>query len=64
MVTFEFENVDVEAARGAERLGKLKPPLGLLAKKSRLEEGAFFDSLKIPTAPWARGVGGSGCGGH
>ncbi|MGC9051477.1 MAG: 5-(carboxyamino)imidazole ribonucleotide synthase, partial [Pyrobaculum sp.] len=28
VVAFEFENVDVEVARYAERLGKLKPPLG------------------------------------
>ncbi|MGC9131286.1 MAG: 5-(carboxyamino)imidazole ribonucleotide synthase [Pyrobaculum sp.] len=58
VVTFEFENVDVEVARYAERLGKLKPPLGyLLVKKSRLEERAFFDSLKIPTVPWRRARG-------
>jgi 5-(carboxyamino)imidazole ribonucleotide synthase len=47
VVTFEFENVPVEAARG---VAALPPPLALELGQDRLVEKQLFERLGIPTA--------------
>src|SRR5262245_9763060 len=54
VVTFEFENVPVESARWlAERVPVFPPPRALAVSQERLEEKRFFESLGIPTPPFA-----------
>jgi 5-(carboxyamino)imidazole ribonucleotide synthase len=48
VVTYEFENVPVAAAR---RVGALPGPAALEAAQDRLEEKRLFRRLGIPTAP-------------
>jgi len=48
VVTYEFENVPVEAAR---RVGALPGPAALEASQDRLVEKRLFRRLGIPTAP-------------
>src|SRR5438270_10236480 len=53
-VTFEFENVPVESARWlAERVPVFPPPRALEVSQERLAEKRFFESLGIPTPPFA-----------
>lgn len=53
-VTFEFENVPVESARWlAERVPVFPPPQALEVSQERLAEKRFFQSLGIPTPPFA-----------
>src|SRR6478609_4885753 len=53
-VTFEFENVPVESARWlAERVPVFPPPRALEVSQERLAEKQFFQSLGIPTPPFA-----------
>lgn len=53
-VTYEFENVPVEAARALERLAPVyPPPQALEVAQDRLNEKTFFNRLGIPTAPFA-----------
>jgi 5-(carboxyamino)imidazole ribonucleotide synthase len=52
VVTYEFENVPVLAARAVEERTPLRPGSALLATtQDRNEEHAFLDRLGIPTAP-------------
>jgi 5-(carboxyamino)imidazole ribonucleotide synthase len=54
VVTYEFENVPVEAARWlAERVPVFPPPRALEVSQERLAEKEFFASLGIPTPPFA-----------
>jgi 5-(carboxyamino)imidazole ribonucleotide synthase len=54
VVTFEFENVPVESARWlAERVPVFPPPRALAVSQERLAEKQFFQSLGIPTPPFA-----------
>src|SRR5690348_16212797 len=54
VVTYEFENVPVEAARLlAERVPVFPPPQALEVSQDRLTEKTFFNSLGIPTPPFA-----------
>jgi len=54
LVTYEFENVPVAAARLLERhLPVYPPPAALEAAQDRLAEKQFFQRLGIPTPPFA-----------
>ena len=54
VVTFEFENVPVESARWlSERVPVFPPPRALEVSQERLAEKQFFESLGIPTPPFA-----------
>jgi len=54
LVTYEFENVPVESARWlAERVPVYPPPRALEVSQERLAEKEFFQSLGIPTPPFA-----------
>ncbi len=54
VITFEWENVDVESARFlVERTPFYPPPRALAASQDRLVEKALFRSLGIETAPFA-----------
>jgi 5-(carboxyamino)imidazole ribonucleotide synthase len=54
VVTYEFENVPVAAARSLEgRVPVFPPPRALEASQDRLVEKEFFRSLGIPTSPFA-----------
>ncbi|WP_105317347.1 5-(carboxyamino)imidazole ribonucleotide synthase [Thermus tenuipuniceus] len=55
LVTYEFENVPVEAARFLEaRLPVFPPPKALEVAQDRLAEKTFMHSLGIPTPPFRR----------
>ncbi|WP_038056010.1 5-(carboxyamino)imidazole ribonucleotide synthase [Thermus amyloliquefaciens] len=55
LVTYEFENVPVEAAqRLAERLPVFPPPKALEIAQDRLAEKAFMQSLGVPTPPFRK----------
>lgn len=54
LVTYEFENVPVEAvAFLAERVSVLPPPGALEVARDRLAEKEFLARLGVPTAPFA-----------
>ncbi len=54
VVTFEFENVPVESARWlAERVPVFPPARALEVSQERFAEKQFFQSLGIPTPPFA-----------
>ena len=54
VLTYEFENVPVEAVRALEaRLPLLPPPAALEASQDRLVEKRLLSDLGIPTAPFA-----------
>jgi 5-(carboxyamino)imidazole ribonucleotide synthase len=54
LVTYEFENVPVEAANFlAERVPVLPPPAALEAAQDRLNEKHLFQKLGIPTTEFA-----------
>jgi 5-(carboxyamino)imidazole ribonucleotide synthase len=54
LVTYEFENVPVEAARFlAERVSVLPPPAALEAAQDRLNEKRLFQKLGIATTEFA-----------
>jgi len=54
LVTYEFENVPVEAARAvAERVPVFPPPDALAVAQDRLPEKTLFRQLGIPTAAFA-----------
>jgi 5-(carboxyamino)imidazole ribonucleotide synthase len=54
VITYEFENVPVESARWlAERVPVFPPPKALEVSQDRLIEKTFFQSLGIPTPPFA-----------
>ena len=54
VVTFEFENVPVETARWiAERVPVFPPPRALEVSQDCVVERSFFQSLGIPTPPFA-----------
>jgi 5-(carboxyamino)imidazole ribonucleotide synthase len=53
VVTYEFENVPVEAVERLARRGAVyPPPAALRASQDRLDEKTFFRNLGIPTAPF------------
>lgn len=53
-ITYEFENVPVEAARFLnERVPVFPPPEALSASQDRVDEKTFFRDQGIPTAPFA-----------
>lgn len=53
-VTYEFENVPVDAARALQaHLPVYPPPQALEAAQDRVTEKTFFNSVGIPTAPFA-----------
>lgn len=53
-VTFEFENVPVEAARHLSELVPVRPgPLALEVAQDRLTEKQFISGLGVPVAPFA-----------
>lgn len=53
VVTYEFENVPVEAARLIEALAPVRPgPKALEAAQDRLVEKTFLNKAGIPTAPF------------
>lgn len=55
VITYEFENVPVESVRFlAERFPIYPPPKALEVSQDRLTEKSFFQSLSIPTPPFAR----------
>jgi 5-(carboxyamino)imidazole ribonucleotide synthase len=54
LVTYEFENVPVEAARHlAQKLSVYPPPQALEAAQDRLNEKTLFQKLAIPTTEFA-----------
>lgn len=54
LVTYEFENVPVDAARYlARRVPVFPPPVALETAQDRLVEKRFFSELGIPTPPFA-----------
>jgi 5-(carboxyamino)imidazole ribonucleotide synthase len=54
VLTYEFENVPVEAVRALEgRLPVAPPPASLEASQDRLTEKRLLRELEIPTAPFA-----------
>jgi 5-(carboxyamino)imidazole ribonucleotide synthase len=54
LVTYEFENVPVEAARALERFAPVfPPPAALETAQDRLVEKTFFQRLGIATPPFA-----------
>jgi 5-(carboxyamino)imidazole ribonucleotide synthase len=54
LVTYEFENVPVEAARHlAQKLPVYPPPEALEAAQDRLSEKTLFEKLGIPTTEFA-----------
>ena len=54
VLTYEFENVPVEAVRALEaRLPVFPPPAALEASQDRLAEKRLLNDLGIPTAPFA-----------
>lgn len=54
VVTYEFENVPVESARWlADRVPVYPPPRALEVSQDRLVEKTFFQSMGIPTPPFA-----------
>lgn len=54
VVTFEFENVPVDSARWlAERVPLFPPSKALEVSQDRIVEKSFFQSLGIPTPPFA-----------
>jgi 5-(carboxyamino)imidazole ribonucleotide synthase len=53
VVTYEFENVPVEAARLVESITPVRPgPKALEAAQDRLVEKTFLNKASIPTAPF------------
>jgi 5-(carboxyamino)imidazole ribonucleotide synthase len=54
VVTYEFENVPLEAAAAAEAIVPVRPgPKALAVAQDRLEEKTFISALGIPVAPFA-----------
>jgi 5-(carboxyamino)imidazole ribonucleotide synthase len=56
VVTFDWENVSVEALRALPKGSRICPPLAALAaSQDRVSEKRLFERLRIPTTRW-RGV--------
>ena len=54
VVTYEFENVPLEAAAAAERAKPVRPgPMALRVAQDRLAEKQFMTGLGLPVAPFA-----------
>jgi 5-(carboxyamino)imidazole ribonucleotide synthase len=54
VVTYEFENVPLDAAAAAEAAAPVRPgPKALAVAQDRLEEKTFIAALGIPVAPFA-----------
>jgi len=55
VITYEFENVPVDAVRAIEAVCPVYPPPSALAyAQDRLSEKRLFESLQIPVAPYRR----------
>lgn len=53
VVTFDWENVSVEALRALKRNVRICPPLAALAaSQDRVHEKRLFERLRIPTTRW------------
>jgi 5-(carboxyamino)imidazole ribonucleotide synthase len=53
VLTYEFENVPVDAVAALEdRIAVCPPPLALRKAQDRLDEKRLFESLDIPTSPF------------
>ena len=56
VLTFDWENVSVEALRALPRRTRIRPPIAALATaQDRMHEKRLFERLAIPTTRW-RGV--------
>ena len=54
VVTYEFENVPLEAAAAAQAVAPVRPgPKALAVAQDRLEEKSFIRGIGIPVAPFA-----------
>jgi 5-(carboxyamino)imidazole ribonucleotide synthase len=54
LLTYEFENIPLWAAEFLASQVEMRPsPLALAMSQDRIEEKTFFNSLNIPTAPFA-----------
>ena len=54
VITYEFENVPLEAAAAAEHAAPVRPgPKALAVAQDRLEEKSFIRGIGIPVAPFA-----------
>ncbi|HET9391512.1 MAG TPA: 5-(carboxyamino)imidazole ribonucleotide synthase [Steroidobacteraceae bacterium] len=53
VVTFDWENVSVQALRSLQRTARICPPIpALAASQDRVSEKRLFERLKIPTTRW------------
>jgi 5-(carboxyamino)imidazole ribonucleotide synthase len=53
VVTFDWENISVEALRALPRGTRICPPIpALAASQDRVSEKQLFEALKIPTTRW------------
>lgn len=53
VVTFDWENISVDALRGLEDGTRISPPIkALAAAQDRVNEKRLFEKLKIPTTRW------------
>lgn len=58
VITYEFENVPVEAARHLEKFVPVyPPPIALEKAQDRFVEKSFFQELGIPTPKFSNGLG-------
>ncbi|MFO7276327.1 MAG: 5-(carboxyamino)imidazole ribonucleotide synthase [Pseudomonadota bacterium] len=55
VITFDWENVSVEALRGLDSGTRIHPPVGALAaSQDRAAEKRLFERLRIPTTRWMK----------
>lgn len=53
VLTFDWENVSVEALRALDRSARISPPIpALAAAQDRVSEKRLFEKLDIPTTRW------------
>lgn len=53
VITYEFENIAIEAVQGlAEKIGVYPPPAALEISQDRFTEKQFLNETGIATAPW------------
>jgi 5-(carboxyamino)imidazole ribonucleotide synthase len=53
VVTFDWENISVDALRGLQSGTRISPPItALAAAQDRVSEKKLFERLKIPTTRW------------
>src|ERR1700730_16805418 len=60
VITFDWENISVEALRALDGATRISPPIAALAAaQDRVSEKKLFERLEIPTTRW-RAVGSHG----